>query len=103
MFLTLIRRELLANLLAFRFFVAMGICLLLIITNSIMLMKDYQDRLTSYNTAVKKHRDEALAAKTYSYLNMNVNRPPNPLSIFNQGMDKQLGNKVNSLSACCCR
>ena len=94
MFLTLLRRELLANLISFRFSVAVIICLMLVVTNTIVLIGDYESRLASYNTAVKKHQIDPDIVRTYSSLTVNVDRPPNPLSIFNQGLDRRLGNSV---------
>ena len=100
MFLTLIRRELLDNLMTFRFAAAVVITLLLVVANTVVLIKDYEQRLADYNTAVKTHRQELLReSKTYSYAmlgpwGMHVDRPPNPLSIFNTGLDKRLGNKI---------
>ncbi len=101
MFLTLIRRELLDNLMTFRFAAAVAIMLLLVVANTVVLIKDYELRLADYNTAVKTHRQELREInKTYSdgmlgvWGKMIVDRPPNPLSIFNTGLDKRLGNKI---------
>ena len=94
MFLTLLQRELLANLMSFRFSVAVIICLLLVVTNTIVLIDDYESRLASYNTAVKKHQIDPDNVRTYSALEVKVDRPPNPLSIFNQGLDRRLGNSL---------
>ena len=94
MFGTLLWRELLANLISFRFSVAVIICLLLVVTNTIVLIDDYEGRLASYNTAVKKHQINPDIVRTYSSLTVNVDRPPNPLSIFNQGLDRRLGNSL---------
>ena len=100
MFLVLIRRELLDNLMTFRFAAAVVIMLLLVVANTVVLIKDYEGRLADYNTAVKNHRQEfRLENKTYSdgmvgVWGMSVDRPPNPLSIFNTGLDKRLGNEV---------
>ena len=101
MFLTLIRRELLDNLMTFRFAAAVVIMLLLVVANTVVLIKDYELRLTDYNTAVKTHRQELrLENKTYSdgmlsfWGTIIVDRPPNPLSIFNTGLDKRLGNEI---------
>ena len=58
MFLTLIRRELLDNLMTFRFAAAVVIMLLLVVANTVVLIKDYELRLADYNTAVKTHRQE---------------------------------------------
>ena len=92
MFLALIRRELLDNLMTFRFAAAVVIMLLLVVANSIVLIKDYERRLADYNTAVKTHRQGLLLeSKTYSDGMLSfwgaiiVDRPPNPLSIFNTG------------------
>ena len=95
MFLTLFRRELLANLMTLRFFVVVVTCLILVITSTIVLLQDYKHRLAVYDTAVKTHHEDIADAMTYSKLRLYVDRPPNPLSIFNQGLDKRLGNTVH--------
>ena len=95
MFATLIRRELLAHLLAYRFFVAMIALLVLVIANTVVLIYDYERRLALYNKAIQSHHDEVLTAQTYSPLHLHADRPPNPLSLYNQGLDKRLGNSVH--------
>ena len=98
MFLTLIRRELLANLMTFRFLVAMVVTLLLVVANTVVLIADYERRLISYDTAVKQHHQKFLRrASTYSGMHgqILVDRPPNSLSIFNAGLDRRLGNSIN--------
>ena len=96
MFLTLIRRELLANLMTFRFLVAMVVTLSLVVANTVVLIADYERRLTSYNTAAQQHAQQVLKPGTYSYIDgeILVDRPPNPLSIFNAGLDRRLGNSI---------
>ncbi|MDE0396849.1 MAG: ABC transporter permease subunit [Candidatus Poribacteria bacterium] len=93
---TLIRRELLDNLMTFRFAAAVFITLLLVVANTIVLLKDYEQRLTAYNTAVQESHETLREEKTYSGYSgtLVVHRPPNPLSIFNLGLDKQVGNKI---------
>ena len=49
MMITLIRRELLDNLMTFRFAAAVFITLLLVVANTVVLLKDYEQRLTAYN------------------------------------------------------
>ena len=78
----------------FRFAAAVFITLLLVVANTVVLIKDYERRLASHNTAVKKHRQELLETKTYSAADLSIDRPPNPLSIFNVGLDKRLGNTL---------
>ncbi len=92
---TLIRRELLNNLMTFRFAAVLLITLLLVVANTAVLIQDYEQRLESYNAAVKKHDAEIRKAKTYSTMFLYLDRPPNPLSIFNVGLDKRLGNAVS--------
>ena len=96
MLTTLIRRELLDNLMTFRFAVAVFIMLLLVVANTVVLITDYEQRLASHNTAVKMHQRQLEEKTTYSagIRKLVVDRPPNPLSIFNVGFDKQLGNEV---------
>ena len=95
MFLTLIRRELLANLMTFRFLVAMVVTLLLVVANTVVLIADYERRLTSYSTAAQQHSQDVSSARTYSSLEIHLDRPPNPLSIFNAGLDRRLGNSIS--------
>ena len=94
MLTTLIRRELLDNFMTFRFAAAVVIMLLLVVANTVVLIKDYERRLADYNTAVKMHRQQLLESKTYSAGQMIFDRPPNPLSIFNTGLDKRVGNEI---------
>ena len=94
MLTTLIRRELLDNLMTFRFAVAVLIMLLLVVANTAVLIKDYERRLEAYNTALKTEERRSQELKTYSGGRLNVARPPNPLSIFNIGLDKRLGNEI---------
>ena len=96
MLITLIRREFLDNLMTFRFAAAVFITLLLVVANTVVLLKDYEQRLTAYNTATKESHQKLHNEKAYSdyYEKLVVHRPPNPLSIFNLGLDKQVGNEI---------
>ena len=96
MLTTLIRRELLDNLMTFRFAAAVLIMLLLVVANTAVLIKDHEQRLASHSAAVKSHQRQLHEKKTYSggTEKLFVDRPPNPVSIFNVGFDKQLGNEV---------
>ena len=94
MFLVLLRREILAHLITFRFAITVITCLLLVATTTFIRIEDYEQRLASYNTARDTHRDELLSTRTYSFLRPKVERPPNSLSIFNAGMDNRIGNTL---------
>ena len=91
---TLIRRELLDNLRTFRFVAVLLITLLLVVANTVVLIQDYEQRLESYNDAIKMHQQDLRNSKTYSTAYLIVDRAPNPLSIFNVGLDKRLGNLI---------
>ena len=94
MFWVLLRREILVHLITFRFAITVITCLLLVATTMFIRINDYEQRLASYNAARDAHRDELLSTRTYSFLMPKVDRPPNPLSIFNAGMDSRLGNTL---------
>ena len=94
MLVTLIRRELLDNLMTFRFAAAVFIMLLLVVANTAVLIEDYERRLAGHNAAVKMHHRQLQETNTYSAGTVSVDRPPNPLSIFNVGFDRRLGNEV---------
>ena len=91
---TLIRRELLNNLMTFRFAAVLLITLLLVVVNTVVLIQDYEQRLESYNDSVKRHQQDLDNSKTYSTAYLFIDRAPNPLSIFNVGLDKRLGNYI---------
>ena len=96
MLMTLIRRELLDNLMTFRFAAAVFITLLLVVAATAVLIQDYERRLADYNTSVEIHRQELYKRQTYSpgVARLDIDRQPNPLSIFNVGLDKRLGNEI---------
>ena len=68
--------------------------LLLVVANTFVLIKDYERRLEAYNTVLKTEHQRSRDMKTYSSGTYSVARPPNPLSIFNVGLDKRLGNEI---------
>ncbi len=96
MLIVLIRRELLDNLMTFRFAAAVFITLLLVVAATAVLIQDYERRLESYNTSIETNRQRLHRWHTYSpgMGRLYVDRPPNPLSVFNVGLDKRLGNKI---------
>ena len=80
----------------FRFAAAVFITMLLVVVVTAVLVEDYERRLESYNTSIETHRQKLRRRQNYS-LGMErlyVDRPPNPLSLFNVGLDKRLGNKI---------
>ena len=96
MLITLIRRELLDNLMAFRFAASVFITLFLVVATTAVLINDYERRLVDYNTSVETHYQQLRKQQVYSsgMSRLSVARPPNPLSLFNVGLDKRLGNDI---------
>ena len=62
----IVRREITANILSFRFLMGLLIYFSLIVTNLFVLTKGYEDRLQSYQTAVRENEDEVKQVKIYS-------------------------------------
>ena len=95
---TIVRREITANILSFRFLMGLLIYFSLIVTNLFVLTRGYEDRLQSYQTAIRENEDEINQVKIYSEFGqtrgLKCNRKPQLLSIFNEGMDKRKGNTV---------
>lgn len=88
----IVRKEFHSNIITARFVSGFAICLVLISASTYVATQDYERRLSAYDLAFKEHRDEVLAARVYSELRPRVDRKPNPLSIFSQGVDRRLGN-----------
>ena len=91
---TLIRHELLTNLMTFRFLVAVIACMLLVLAGTVVLTDNYERRLASYNAEFQIHQERTFSAKTYSRFTPHLDRNPNPLSLFNQGLDKRAKNSI---------
>ena len=95
---TIVRREITANILSFRFLMGLLIYFSLIVTNIFVLTRGYEDRLQSYQTAVRENEDKIRQVKRYSEFGLTHrlkrDRKPKLLSIFNEGVDKRKGNTV---------
>lgn len=88
---TLIRQELLTHLMSARFLFAVIITQLLVITNTVVLIDVHEHRVANYNRQERVHDQKIKESETYSTLSLFIERPPNPLSLFSEGLDKQLG------------
>ena len=88
----IVKKEFHSNVITSRFIVGFIICLMLISASTYVAIQDYGRRLDGYSVAVEEHRNEVLSKNVYSEVSPRVDRKPNPLSIFNQGLDKRLAN-----------
>jgi len=94
----IIYREFLTNIITFRFFLGLLICVGLVGANTYVLMRGYEDRLQSYQSAVRACTDEIHNIRVYSELALRhrpkANKKPRLMSILNEGMEGRLGNLV---------
>ena len=88
------RREFTENILSLRLLIGLVVCLALFVASTYVLMEDYEKRLSIYNAAEIEHRNALEAVKVYSYLRVDVAKPPEPLSVICLGMERQLGSTV---------
>ena len=95
---TIVKREITANILSFRFLMGLLIYFSLIVTNLFVLTRGYEDRLQSYQTAVRENENKIGQVTKYSEFGLThmlkCDRRPKLLSIFNEGVDKRKGNTV---------
>jgi len=75
---TIVRKEIIANLLSYKFFIVILLTTLLLFTSFFVLYKDYKGRLADYEL-VRAKPGEPIAVL-----------PPNPLSIFAKGLDEAM-------------
>jgi ABC-type transport system involved in multi-copper enzyme maturation permease subunit len=75
---TIVRKEIIANLLSYKFFIAILLTTLLLFTSFFVLYKDYKGRQADFEL-VRAKPGEPIAVI-----------PPNPLSIFAKGLDEAM-------------
>ena len=85
------KKEFLLNLMTFKFAVGAIVCVVLTAVFMPILAKDYQRRLEGYNANVAANEAELGKVKAYMTITPTVYRPPNVLSVFSEGLEKQLG------------
>jgi ABC-type transport system involved in multi-copper enzyme maturation permease subunit len=88
------RKELRHHLASFRFWAGALLTLVLAASSTWIAARDYNLRLSSYQERVAKEEKELRAVSVYSYLQPRVVRPPEPLSVLDQGFDSRLGTDV---------
>ncbi|OGG03723.1 MAG: hypothetical protein A3F83_00835, partial [Candidatus Glassbacteria bacterium RIFCSPLOWO2_12_FULL_58_11] len=79
MFLVVLKKELLENLLSFKFLLITAVTTLLVSTSTFVMYRAYQLQLENYD-ALKPSKDQPVAII-----------PPSPLSIFVRGLEENLG------------
>ena len=91
MILTIAAKEFLANLLTWRFGLAVAASIVLLSVSAVVLRADYARRLDAHEAKLARIRADLEDIKVYAQLEETVSRPPSPLSVFSEGLEKRMG------------
>ena len=89
-----IQREFVSNVLTSRFMIGFIVCVLSTAVAVFVQVDDYEKRLAGYNTVIREATAEAREWELYSKIKPKAHRKPNPLGIFNVGMENDGANTV---------
>ena len=90
------RKDLLLNLMTFKFLVGTVVCVVLTAVLTPVLLSDYQRQLKEYHANVADDEASLRAAKVYDNITSNgrIYRPPTALSVFSRGVESQVDDSV---------
>src|SRR5215203_1750200 len=88
------RKEVLNHLASFRFWAGALLAIVLAASSTWIAARDYDLRLSGYRERVASAQRKLGAVSVYSYLQPLAIRPPEPLSVLDQGFDSRLGTDV---------
>jgi ABC-type transport system involved in multi-copper enzyme maturation permease subunit len=91
------RKDFLNNLLSARFVIGFILCLLLIPFSILINISDFRDQANQYRLDRAAAEKGVKEVHVYSALRPEIVMPPEPLSIFSQGISSQVGNRVKIL------
>jgi len=83
---TLIKKEIITKILDFRFVITSVIAIVLVVFSVVILSGNYKKEVDIYETALKDDEKDLEDVKTFSLYEPKIHYPPNPLSIFNNGI-----------------
>ncbi|MEW6755595.1 MAG: ABC transporter permease subunit [Candidatus Latescibacterota bacterium] len=89
---TIARKEFLTSLLTYRFSVSVSATVLLMSLSAWGLAADYARRVEVHRAEVAREESRLASTRVYAVLQAYTHRPPSPLSIISQGLDRRLGN-----------
>ncbi len=92
---TIARKQLLTNMLTFKFVVGLVLCLALFSLSAVILTRDYEERLASFNSAASQHMAKLHRARVYSHIRVSIDRRPSILSPICEGFDKRFAGSVD--------
>lgn len=88
------KKEFYLNLISTRFVIALLLCLLLIPVTMIVSVDNYKIQCRAYETAKNNAEKEQASWRVYSAVRPTIVLPPQPLSVFCQGISNQVGQSV---------
>ncbi|MBT4412394.1 MAG: ABC transporter permease [Bacteroidetes bacterium] len=88
------KKDFLLNLISARFIVGTVLCLLIIPFTILINLDDYGTRLDEYHIKTVEAKNQLEQTRVYSGLRPVIIRPPNPLSLFSNGIDGNVGTRV---------
>lgn len=90
----IVKKEFLLNLMTFKFAVGTILCVVLTSVFVPILAKAYQERLKTYNQNVAYNKRELRQVMVYKNITPTLFRPPSVLSVFSEGLEKQIGDSA---------
>jgi len=88
------RKEFFLNVISVRFAVSLILCLLIIPFTTVINIDDYRNQVRLYHMDKQKAENDLKKTRVYSGLRPEIIKPPNPLSTFCKGIDRNMGNRV---------
>jgi ABC-type transport system involved in multi-copper enzyme maturation permease subunit len=82
----IVRKELLINLLSLRFVAGLVVSVLMMGLVGYVLVEDFASRQQTYISDVQRHSKQLEQTKVYSMVEVQVDIPPSPLSVFSRGI-----------------
>lgn len=90
----ILRKEIMLNLMTFKFAVATVVCVVLTAVFVPMLASDYQQRVGAYRDNATRNEADLRTVMVYKNLAPTVFRPPSALSVFSEGLEKRIADAV---------
>lgn len=88
------REELVNHLRSFRFWAGAVLAILLAASSTLVAVRDFELRRGDFERRAAQHDRALRQATVYSFVQPVVVRPPEPLSVLDQGFDARLGTEV---------
>ncbi len=93
---TIVQKEFLENLLSFRFFITLILCIILIPLGIYVSTKEYENSQQDYQQSLSLYRESMQGMRNAIDIDARGLRPPSPFSIFAGGLEKSLPNEIIS-------